>query len=198
MTTAIDRLTLHLVRHGETAGNAERRFQHPETPLSALGREQAAAVAETIAATIAPSLIIASDYARTMETASIIAARTGIRVIGEPALRERSWGIHRGRLYTEYNEDTFALWRTWDHRIEGGESWADVCSRTTDFLRRLAQEPPGAELLLVTHGGAMNVILHHLAGGRGDGFELQPIENCAIRTVDIAAADLRDGVRTEA
>lgn len=188
MTIATGRLTLHLVRHGETAGNAERRFQHPETPLSDLGREQAAAVAETISATITPALIIASDYARTLETANIIAARTGLPVIEEPALRERSWGIHRGRLYTEYDEATFALWRTWDFRIEGGESWADVYVRTAAFLRRLAEDPPAAELLLVTHGGAMNVILHHLTGGTGEGFELIPLENCALRTVALDRA----------
>jgi probable phosphoglycerate mutase len=188
MTTATDRLTLHLVRHGETAGNAERRFQHPETPLSDVGREQAAAIAEIIAATVTPSLILASDYARTMETANIIAARTGLPVIGEPALRERSWGIHRGKLYTEFDEATFALWRTWEHRIEGGESWADVYVRTTEFLHRLAQQPPAAEILLVTHGGAMNVILHHLAGGTGEGFEMLPLENCALRTVELRTA----------
>ena len=92
MTTAIDRLTLHLVRHGETAGNAERRFQHPETPLSDLGREQAAAVAETIATTTTATLILASDYARTMETASIISARTGLPIVEEPALRGAKLG----------------------------------------------------------------------------------------------------------
>lgn len=188
MTTAINRLTLHLVRHGETAGNAERRFQQPETPLSDLGREQAEAAAETIAATTRATLVLASDYARTMETATIIAARTGLPIVPEAALRERSWGIHRGRLYSEYDEATFALWRTWDYRIEGGESWADVHARVEALLRRLAQRPPAAELILVTHGGAMNVILHHLAGGTGDGFEMQPLENCALRTVELPTA----------
>jgi glucosyl-3-phosphoglycerate phosphatase len=63
MTAAIETITLHFVRHGETASNAERRFQHPETPLSGLGREQAVAVAETLAGLNA-ELILASDYAR--------------------------------------------------------------------------------------------------------------------------------------
>ena len=61
--------------------------------------------------------------------------------------------------------------------------------RTTAFLRRLAEDPPADELLLVTHGGAMNVILHHLAGGSGDGFEMLPLENCALRTVRLDAVN---------
>jgi probable phosphoglycerate mutase len=191
VTAAIDRLTLHLVRHGETAGNAERRFQQPDVPLSDLGREQAAAVAETIASTTAAAVILASDYARTMETATIISARIGLPIVQEPALRERSWGIHRGRLYSEFDEATFALWRTWDHRIEGGESWADVHVRVEGLLDRLAQQPPAAELILVTHGGAMNVMLHHLGGGAGETFTLQPLENCALRTVEIACSPHR-------
>lgn len=196
MTATIDRMTLHLVRHGETAGNAERRFQYPETPLSDLGREQAAAAAEVIASTTTATIILASDYARALETAGIIGVRAHLPVIEEPALRERNFGIARGRFYSEFDDETFALWRTWDHRIEGGESWSDVQVRIDSFFRRLAKETPAAEVILVTHGGAMNVILHFLAGGTGETFELQPLENCAIRTVEIAPADLEAGART--
>jgi len=187
MTIAAGRLTLHFVRHGETAGNAERRFQTPDAPLSDNGRAQAAAVAETLAASTRPTLVLASDYARALETAAIIASRLALPVVPETALRERNFGVARGRLYAEFDTPTMALWREWDHRIEGGESWADVHDRLAPFLARLAASPAARELLLVTHGGAMNVALHHLAGGAPGSFALTPLENCALRTVELQA-----------
>lgn len=177
-------LTLHLVRHGETPGNAERRYQKPEVPLSDLGRAQATAVAETLAASAtSATLILASDYARTRETADIIAARLALPIVEEPLLRERNFGVARGRLYAEFDEETRASWRSPHVRIEGGESWADVFVRVEALLGRLRRSPPAAEMVLVTHGGTMSVMLQHLVGGAVDAFEVQPLENCAVRTV---------------
>ena len=181
-------ITLHLVRHGETPGNAERRYQKPEVPLSDLGRSQAAAVAETlVVAAAGATVILASDYARTRETADIIAARLGLPIVEEPLLRERNYGVARGRLYTEFDEETRASWRSPRVRIEGGESWADVFVRVEALLARLRSSPPvsplAREMVLVTHGGTMSVMLRHLAGGAVDAFVLEALENCAVRTV---------------
>ena len=177
-------LTLHLVRHGETPGNAERRYQKPEVPLSDLGRSQAAAVAETLVESAAgATVILASDYARTMETAGIIAGRLGLPIVEEPLLRERNYGVARGRLYADFDEETRASWRSPRVRIEGGESWADVFVRVEALLARLRSSPPAEEMVLVTHGGTMSVMLRHLAGGAVDAFVLEALENCAVRRV---------------
>lgn len=187
MTTGISRLTLHFVRHGETAWNAERRFQTPEVTLSETGREQARVIAETLAGSTKPELILASDYARAAETAAIIAERLRIPVVREPALRERNFGVVRGRLYSELESEISAMWGAWDHEIDEGESWADVFVRLAAFFERLRSAPPAAELILVTHGGTMNIALHALAGGVPSGeFKLNRLENCAVRTVEIA------------
>ena len=177
-------LTLHLVRHGETPGNAERRFQKPDVPLSEVGRWQAAGAAETLMESAAgATVILASDYARTMETAGIIAGRLGLPIVEEPLLRERNFGIARGQLYADIGEETLASWRAPRVRIEGGESWADVFVRVEALLSRLRASPPADEMVLVTHGGTMSVMLRHLAGGSVDAFVLEPLENCAVRTV---------------
>ena len=68
-----------LVRHGETPGNRERRTQVYETPLTETGREQAARLAERIAAEGPVQAIYASDLARALETAEIIGGRLGVR-----------------------------------------------------------------------------------------------------------------------
>ena len=188
MTAAIDTITLHFVRHGETASNAERRFQHPETPLSEKGREQAAAVAETLAS-LKAEMILASDYARAAETASIIAARLGLPVAVEPALRERNFGVLRGQLYADLGaEYVRSVYDGWDTGIEEGESWSDVHVRVADLFARLRNAPPARELILVTHGGALNVALHCLRGAADDTFALERFENCAVRTVELVCA----------
>ena len=183
IATATAALVLHLVRHGETAWNAERRFQTPEVPLSEDGRAQAEAVARTLQKTTHAELILASDYARTLETAAIISERLGLPVIEEPALRERNFGIARGQLYADIGEAKIALWRDPHHRIEEGESWADVFERVQAFFERLRASPPARELILVTHGGTMNVAMSLVSGGTIDAFELAPLENCAVRTI---------------
>ncbi len=182
MTTTRN-LTLHFVRHGETAGNAERRFQTPDVPLSEAGRAQALAVAAPLRDTTNATAILASDYCRTMETAAAIGERLGLPIIEEPALRERNFGIARGQLYADMGEETMARWRNPYERIEQGESWADVYDRVKNFLEGLRASPPARELILVTHGGAMSIALDYLAGKPIDEFVLTPLDNCAVRTV---------------
>jgi len=188
MTTMLDELTLHFVRHGETAGHAERRFQTPDTPLSGTGRAQAEAVAAALAENTRAESILASDYCRTMETAAAIAGRLALPVVEAPPLRERNFGIGRGRLYADVGEPTLKLWAEPRYRIEQGESWADVYDRVSAFLDGLRAAPPARELILVTHGGAMSVALAYLEGTPIDEFKLVPLDNCAVRTVTLSAA----------
>ena len=185
MTTITKTLTLHFVRHGETAGNAERRFQTPDAPLSEAGRAQAVAVAATLLETTHAEAILASDYARAMETAAAISERLALPVMEEPALRERNFGYARGQLYADIGEETMALWRDPHFRIDQGESWADVRERIARFLDGLRSSPPARELILVTHGGAMSIALDYLPGKPIHTFMLTPLENCAVRTVTL-------------
>lgn len=180
-------ITLHFVRHGETADNAIRRFQMPDVPLSDRGREQAAAVAQTLVASVkarAPrAALFASDYARTLETAGIIAPTLGLTIVPEPALRERHFGVARGQMYADIGEELLASWRDPFVRVPEGESWADVFERVGALIERLRADPPASELVLVTHGGAMSVALALLTGTPVAEFAVLPLENCAVRTV---------------
>ena len=180
-------ITLHFVRHGETPDNAIRRVQMPDAPLSDNGRAQAAAVAETLAATVQAGALLASDYARTMETATIISGALGLPITPEPALRERHFGIARGRMYDELDSEQMAIWRTPFERIPEGESWADVFERVGALIDRLRTDPPADEMVLVTHGGAMSVALALLDGTPVADFVMAPLENCAVRTVTLEA-----------
>ena len=69
-----------LIRHGQSKGNAERRFGgHTATPLSARGRKQAEATARTLKSNHLTA-IYSSDLARAVETARPLANLTGCRL----------------------------------------------------------------------------------------------------------------------
>lgn len=177
-------LVLHFVRHGETPWNSERRIQGQEAgvPLSENGRAQARAIAEELASA-SPSLIIASDLERTMETARIIAGRLGLRIVPEQALRERHFGIAQGRLYAEVAELVEGWWQSPDHRVDGGESNREMHDRVARYLEDLIAQPPAREIIFVTHGGTMNMALAWLSGTPVDGYEWERFGNCDLRTV---------------
>ena len=179
-------ITVHLVRHGETGDNAVRRFQVPEVPLSDKGREQATAVAETLAASVKATMILASDYARAWETAGIIASRLDLPVTAEEALRERNFGVWRGQMYADLGDAVIEAYRQPRMRIDGGESWADVFERVEaprPPARRTARErddPRHARRHYERDPAAPRRL--HI-----DDFTLAPLENCAVRTLNSTA-----------
>ena len=88
-------MAIYLIRHGETAWNAARIVQMPDTPLNDNGFDQAKRVARRMAEADIGG-ILSSDYQRTHSTAEAIAEATGRSIAFEPLLRERHFGDHRG------------------------------------------------------------------------------------------------------
>ena len=78
---------LYLIRHGQSAGNAEGRFGgHGATPLSDLGRRQAEFTAVMLAKE-GVSAIYASDLPRAVETADALAELINVPVNKTAAFR---------------------------------------------------------------------------------------------------------------
>ena len=90
-----------LIRHGETAWNAERRLQgHLDLPLNETGLAQAEAAARHLADEPFAALY-SSDLLRTRQTATPLARGLGREMIREPRLRERHYGHFQGLTYEE-------------------------------------------------------------------------------------------------
>ena len=125
---------LLLIRHGETAWNAEHRIQGQlDIPLSPLGILQSARLAECLANEPIDA-VYSSGQSRAWLTAAPLAARLGLEVIAEPRLRERSFGIFEGLTLDEIAERypaEFMKWRERDPawRPEGGESGQQLIDR---------------------------------------------------------------------
>lgn len=152
-------MRLLLVRHGQSEWNAGRVLQgQADVPLSALGREQAAALAPTVAA-LAPDRAVTSDLLRASATAAILGhpdARP------EPALREIDVGVWQGRAIPDLiaeDRESYAGWRAGSYRPDGGEDWGSFVARVEHAIRGECGSLGAGTLLVVCHGGVIRAAL---------------------------------------
>ena len=151
------------VRHGETAWNVDTRIQgHLDIPLNATGLWQARQLGDALAGE-AISAIYTSDLLRARRTAQAVADATGAALVDEPGLRERAFGSFQGRTFAEVETEHPEQARRWrqrdpDYAPDGGESLRVLRERVVDTTHRLAARHPGELVLLVTHGGVLDVL----------------------------------------
>ena len=160
---------LCLVRHGETDWNAEQRIQgHRDQPLNPVGLNQAEA-AGTYFAGYPADVLYCSDLQRARQTAAPIAAALRQPVILDPDLRERHFGrcegLTRNELVAQSAEDGQALrTRDPDYQLPGGESLRQFQQRVVNALQQLIDRHTGQTLVLVTHGGVLDIAYRHATG----------------------------------
>ena len=143
-------MKIYLTRHGQTDWNVLRKVcGRSEAQLTDLGRQQAAEMAEKVAATNV-SLILSSPLERARDTARIVAGRTGVPVMMEPRLIEQDFGAYEGRSVedAEYRSNRENLF----FRFPGGETTAHGLARSYTVIDRVRREYAGQSVLLVTHG----------------------------------------------
>jgi probable phosphoglycerate mutase len=155
--------TFLVIRHGETCWNAEKRVQgFGDSPLTATGRAQVRSLARRLTG-IAFDALISSDLGRARETASLIADATGHCIQTDRRLRERNYGILEGLTEQEIS-DRFpeALDRLRasdpDYVVPQGESYRQHCTRCIASMETMAEEKTGATLVVVAHGGVLDVL----------------------------------------
>jgi probable phosphoglycerate mutase len=152
-----------VVRHGETAWNAQSRIQgHLDSPLNEEGLAQAILVADRLARESFAALYC-SDLGRALQTVQPIADRLSLPVQREPRLRERNLGVFQGLTGIEceraYPED-YARFkaRAPDHQVPDGESVRQVYERVERLFSELAERHIGQRVAVVTHGGVLDAI----------------------------------------
>ena len=153
-----------LIRHGETAWNAERRLQgHIDIALNDEGLRQAGALGAGLAGASFDA-IYASDLQRAHQTAQAVARFHNMPVLTEPGLRERCFGGFEGLLYAEIAQRFPREFAAWQARDADGEMPAGVREAETfrQFYQRcmgaitaIARRHPGQTLALVAHGGVL-------------------------------------------
>lgn len=178
---------LFLVRHGESTWNERGILQGQtmEVPLTERGRRQAVAAAERLAGLTRPApRIITSDQHRAVETATIIAGRLGGGVERTPLLREQALGELEGRptasLEAQPVPEGFDISEVaWG----GGESLLQVHRRLTRLVERLRAATGERDLVLVSHGDTLRVLLAVLDGRDHRQVAWTPFDNGEVRMV---------------
>ncbi len=160
---------LLLVRHGETAWNAELRYQGQlDIPLNEAGVGQAAAVARRLAH-VHLDAAYASDLQRAWQTAETIVSGHGLQAQPEPRIRELNFGAWEGLTSAEVRAQYPAVQRVWERNPEeailpGGDSVRQAFSRIGAAIDEIVARHPGQILLIVGHGGSLQLMLCYLLG----------------------------------
>ncbi len=145
-----------VMRHGEAESNVRnitstdaRNSSH----LTERGKKQAAESAKILKKNRI-DIICSSDFARTKETAQIVAPQIGIpqeSIVFDERLREIKTGIYNERSNAEYH----AFYESNEERFykapEGGENLSQVKRRAMDFLYELEHTYRGKNILIITH-----------------------------------------------
>jgi probable phosphoglycerate mutase len=160
---------IFLVRHGQTAWNAERRILgRTDVPLDATGMAQAAALARVWPRDAGAVRLVSSPLVRARATADAIAGALCCAVEGVDALVEQDQGVLEGlpaqELATRHSE-LLAAWREDPGAVTlpGGEAMRDVQARGIAALDALRAETTGT-LIVVTHQIWMSAVLCAVAG----------------------------------
>lgn len=162
MRVSIERILL--VRHGQTDWNIEGRWQGYEpVPLNVDGWSQARALGQSMRGRPIHT-IVSSDLPRAFQTASAIGDVIGVQPRLDERLREFHLGIFQGHTREEMIEKFPLEWQDfqadyWDYHIPSGESRRMMQSRVFSAWEDILVSGIGPEVVIVSHGGALKMLL---------------------------------------
>jgi broad specificity phosphatase PhoE len=159
--------TIVLLRHGESVGNAEDRFQgQTDFPQTGKGRLQAKALADRwLAEGVTFDGCISSPLPRARQTAEIIAPLLNVPLEFDPVWMEFHYGglagLTRGEAAERFPRPDFI--HPYDHIGETGESRWEMYLRAGRGVQGLLDRSAG-RYLVVSHGGILNMAMYAILG----------------------------------
>jgi broad specificity phosphatase PhoE len=164
-------LTLYFARHGQTQANVEKRFSgDKDTPLTPLGLEQAAQVGAILKRELGQGEgyhFVASPLARAVATMRIARQTMGLPPDGfdtDNRLKEINLGVWDQLTDEEARAQSPVLFDQrgddkWHVRVPGGENYAEVAARVSDWVCELK-----ASTVAISHGATTRILRGLLAG----------------------------------
>ena len=179
-------MRVYMVRHGETDWNLDGRVQGREDiPINSNGIKQAIDTAGAFHDKNI-ELIITSPLIRARKTAEIIADKLGgqVEVKVDDGLIERDFGIRSGMTIDK--KKTFDLFDI----EEDGEPLDEVKARVIATINHYASQYKDSNLIMVSHGAAINAVLSVVSGGEiGSG--ITRLKNACISVFDANGEDIK-------
>lgn len=163
--------TVYLIRHCQSMGNIEHRFQGRfDAEVSPQGEQQLALLGlrfrnESI------DRIYTSPLKRAKATALAIAQyHPDVPLEEEPGFSEIDCGDMENLLLTEVAERFPEAARQWNEtpdlcQFPGGENMAQVYDRVNGALDRVLAENPGKKVVITTHGGVLRNLYARVVSG---------------------------------
>ena len=176
--------TVILVRHGNTPTTGKVLPGRAKgLHLSDVGRSQAEAAADRIAALKRVDAIYCSPLERARETAAPIGRRRGLKPIVERGLLECDFGDWTGAELAALMK--LPEWSTVQRapstfRFPGGESFTEMQVRIVSALDRLRSSHPGGTVVCVSHADPIKAAVAHAVGTHLDLFQRIVISTCSI------------------
>ena len=155
---------LVFIRHGESLGNAQRRFLgHTDWDLSERGYKQAECTANYLA-DMHFDAIYSSDLIRAYNTVLPIAKKRGMDIIKDRGLREILAGKWEGMEFDEIQRVYPEGHKTWMEDIGSavctdGESVAELQARVKATVERIVAENKDKTVCIGTHATPVRTML---------------------------------------
>ena len=187
---------LLFIRHGETDWNRQGRFQGQiDVPLNDTGLAQARRLAARLAKE-AHDALFTSDLQRARQTAAPLAAAWARTPVALAGLREQSFGLLEGLDAPTIQAQHPVLWAGWlqqdaDFAAPGGESQRQFHTRVLTAVHELANAHVGRRLVVVTHGGVLDMLWRSAHGLALSGLRECPIPNTGVNRLRWAGGALQ-------
>jgi len=163
---------LYLVRHGQAVSNVEPILggMRGDKGLTPLGVRQAERLRDRLKASgeIRAEVLIASSLPRARQTAQIVAPALGLPIVFDDEVQELRVGDEADGLTLDEYKRRFG-WvdiEAEPNRLvyPGGESWVVFTDRVRRALTRIVSEHTGKTVVVVCHGGIIDVSFLHFFG----------------------------------
>lgn len=181
-------MELHLIRHGQTNWNKERRAQgQSESILTDLGISQALELGKRIVDHEYDAIFCSSSLRtrQTAENAFALRPNATGKIIYLDSLREIFLGPWEGILYDEIEKSQPDSYRHFWHEphlfgVQGAESFLELQNRAINQIHEIAQEHYGKKVAIISHGALIkSVICHALKKPISELWEPPNMHNCA-------------------
>jgi probable phosphoglycerate mutase len=188
---------LLLIRHGHVEGIEPARFRGREDlALTPLGRRQAQATAQRIAAHWRIAAVYSSPLQRCVATAAAIAAACAVPSTVLAALNDLDYGAWQGQTLAQVRASAPELFERWHRapqliRFPGGESLQDLVARVAGALSQVLAQHGGDTLVLVGHDSVNRALLLQLLDQPLSAYWLLQQQPCGISEVVIDGAQVQ-------